>query len=313
MVKRRSFLRSAAAGGVLAATPGLVSAALNSEAPARKTRYDKLDEICGNISKAESDAHLPDIHPDVPYLKGWRAEIGILSTNAGHEREWDAVAPEGVRFVRGLMGINGATPEKLRELADRAEGEAVKINLPYTRDLICFHCTSGSFVGGLGYDQQIIERIEKISGSPATTTTTCVLEALNDMGVKKMMLVGPYTDDVFDLEVKYFEANNIEAIYVKGSGQGFQSAADFWDYAMDPYAGYKLIKAVKIDPSVDCVFLTCTASPMLGVADVLEKETGKPLISSNSATLYGMLKKVGIPDPIYNYGELLTRPRPSGS
>jgi maleate cis-trans isomerase len=50
-------------------------------------------------------------------------------------------------------------------------------------------------------------------------------------------------------------------------------------------------------------------SHMAGVVDYLEKEIDKPIISSLSATLYGVLKKLEIPDPVYHYGQALTRER----
>ena len=247
---------------------------------------------------------------EVPCLKGWRAEVGMLAPVPGMYREYEVAAPEGVRFSSAVLGVTEATPEGLKEMANQIETEAKKLNNAYKCDLICLGCTSGSFVGGPGYDQKIIERIERASGSPATTTVTCVLELLKDMGVKKTVLVGPYIDSVFDAEVKFFETHGIEALYVKESGLGLVKPAEFYVYGMDPYRGYKLVKdGAKVDPSADCVFLTCMVSPLLGVADILEKEIGKPVISSLSATLYGILKKLGIPDPVYHYGEALTRPR----
>lgn len=246
----------------------------------------------------------------IPCLKGWRAEVGILTPTAGHERECEEVAPQGVRFVRGLLGCAEATPEGLKEMANQIESEAIKINMAYKRDLICFACTSGSFIGGPGYDQEIIEKIERASGSPATTTVTCVVELFRDMGIRRVVIVGPYTDDIFEAEVNFLEACEIEAIYTKGTGLGLTKPQEFWEYAMNPYGSYKLVKdGAKAAPSADCVFLTCTASPLLGLADILENEIGKPVISSLSATLYGILKKLGIPDPIYHYGVALTRPR----
>jgi len=247
---------------------------------------------------------------DLPVLKGWRAEIGILDPGNTLYREWEIAAPEGVRFSRTVLVITETTPKGVRDMNNRIEAEAKKINMAYKCVLICLACTSGSFLEGPGYDQNIIERIEKASGSPATTTTTCVLELFKDMGIKKVVLVGPYIDSLFDAEVKFFTAYGIKALYVKGSGLGISKPAEFRAYGTDPYAGYKLVKAgAKVDPTADCIFLTCTVSPLLGVADVLEKEIGKPVISSNSATLYGMLKMLGIPDPVYHYGEALTRPR----
>lgn len=241
-------------------------------------------------------------------LRGWRAEVGLLAPTSGMCREWEEVAPEGVRFSSAVLGFEAHTAEVLKGLANAVEAEAKKLNQDRTCDLICFACTSGSFIGGPGYDQMLIEKIEKISGSPATTTTTCVLELFKDMGIKKLALVGPYPEATFKEEIEFLKDNGVETLYWKGLG--LVKTSEYWDFHMDPYSSYKLVRdGAKAAPSADCVFATCMMSPLLGVADVLEKEIGKPVISSLSATLYGILKKLGIPDPVYRYGEALTRPR----
>jgi len=253
---------------------------------------------------------MTDIELRFKPLKGWRAEVGMLAPWGKMYREWEVVAPEGVRFSSALLGLIHTTPEGLKEMANQVEEEARKLNIACKCDLICLGCTSGSFIGGPGYDQKLIERIERASGSPATTTTTCVLELLTDMGIRKMVLVGPYTDLVLETEVAFFNAQGFETIYIKGSGLGYVEQTDYFTFMMDPYGSYKLVKnGAKAVPDADCVFLTCMASPLLGIADVLEDEIGKPVISSLSATLYGVLKKLGIGDPVYHYGEALRRPR----
>jgi maleate isomerase len=250
------------------------------------------------------------IDSGIPNQKGWRGEVGMLVPGGYMLREYDEAAPEGVKFSKAILWVTESTPEGLKEMHSQIEVEAKKLNMAFKNDLICLCCTSGSFIGGPGYDEQIIRRIEKASGSPGTTTVTCVLELFKDMGIKKIVLTGPYTDLVFEEEVKFFAAHEIDALYVKGSGLGLVKIPDFYTYAMDPYSSYKLVKdAAKAAPEADCVFLSCMVSPLLGVADRLEKEIGKPVISSLSATLYGILKKLWVPDPVYHYGEVLTRPR----
>lgn len=244
----------------------------------------------------------------VQSFKGWRAEIGILGPVSWICREWDILAPEGVKFSRGTLEHEAHTPEALKALADSIEPEAKKLNQGRKCDLICFACTSGSFIGGLGYDQTIIERIEKASGSPATTTTTCVIGLFKAMDIRKVALVGPYPDSTLEEEVKFLKGNGIESLYCKGLG--FVNISDYWNFSMDPYASYKLVKdAAKEAPTADCIFLTCMTSPLLGVVDILEEEIGKLVISSASATLYGILKMLGIPDSVHHYGETLKRPR----
>jgi len=241
-------------------------------------------------------------------LKGWRAEVGMLAPLAGMYREWDALAQEGVRFSSVVLGGIGTGLEFVKKMAEQIEAESKKLNIANKCDLICLGCTSGSFAGGEGYDQMLIERIERASGSPATTATTCVLELFKDMRIKKIALVGPYPESTFDEEIKFLKANGIVTLYFKALG--FSKHCEYWDYYGDPYPCYKLVReAAKAAPKADCVFVTCMMSTIMGIVDTLEKEIGKPVISSSSATLYGILKKLGIPDQVPHYGQALMRER----
>jgi len=243
-----------------------------------------------------------------PSLSGWRAEVGIVAPYSGLYREWETVVPEGIRFCQVVVGMEGVTAEALKKMTEGVEPEVKKLTFSHRDDLICFACTAGSFIGGPGWDKMIIEKIEKATGIPATTTSTCVLELFKDMGIKKIALVGPYLKEVFDAEVKFFEGNGIKVLTV--NGLGLSKMSDYWDYYTNPYAAYKIAKeGAKAAPDADCVFVTCMLSSIVPIVDILEKEIGKPVVSSSSATMYGILKKLGIADPIYHYGEALVRPR----
>jgi len=252
---------------------------------------------------------MSELQSQVPSFRGWRAEVGMLSPAAGMYREYEIVAPEGVKFSRVVLPAPAqVVPEEFKKMGEAVEAEAKKFISVVKPDLICLGCTSASFVGGPGYDQQLIKRIEEASGSPATTTATCMVEVFKDMGIKKIALVGPYVKELFDIEVEFLKAHDIETLCVKYLGIAETSA--YYDYYMDPYRVYHLAKeGNKAAPDADCVFVSCMWSTILGVVDALEKEIGKPVISSCSASLYGILKKLGIPDPVYHYGEALTRPR----
>ena len=240
--------------------------------------------------------------------EGWRAEVGMLAPLPGMYREWEVVAPEGVKFSEAALGLVQCTAEDLMKMNEGIAVEAKKLTLTRRPDLICLGCTSGSFVGGPNYDKEIVEKIEKVAETPALTTTTCVLEVFKDMGIKKMALVGPYVKDVFDIEVEFFKKHGVESLYVKGLD--CLTMPQMWAYYTDPYVCYHLVKdAAKAAPTADCVFVTCMMTWILAVVDTLEEEIGMPVISSPSATLCGILKKLEIPDPVDHYGEALRRPR----
>ncbi len=241
-------------------------------------------------------------------LKGWRAEVGMLAPVATMYREYEVVAPEGIRFNRALLGLKEVTPEALRKMADNIVSESEKLCIGHKPDLICLGCTSGSFIGGPGYDQTIIKNIEKATGVPATTTSTALLDAFKELGIKKIAMCGPYLKEVFDVAITFFKHYGIETLHLEYLG--YNKTEEYWEYMHNPYPVYKLIKAShKAAPDADCIFVSCMWSRIMGIVDTAEQEIGKPVVSSCNAVLYNILKMLRIPDPVDHYGMLLKRPR----
>lgn len=241
-------------------------------------------------------------------LKGWRAEVGMLAPVATMYREYEVVAPEGIRFSRALLGLKEVTPEALKKMAENVVSESEKLCIGHKPDLICLGCTSGSFVGGPGYDQALIKKIEGATGVPATTTSTALLDAFQDLGIKKIAMCGPYVKEVFDVAIDFFKHYGIKTLNLEYLG--YSKTEEFWPYMYNPYPVYKLIKdSHKAAPDADCIFISCMWSRILGIVDTAEEEIGKPIISSCNAVLYNILKMLGIPDPVYHFGALLQRPR----
>jgi len=130
------------------------------------------------------------------------------------------------------------------------------------------------------------------------------------MGIKKIVLVGPYLKEVFDIEVKFFEAYGIKVIYVNDPERGLGPIAEYWDCDKDLYGPYKwVLNAADKAPDADAIFVSCMASSILDICLQLEEVVKKPVISSQSALFYGILKFLQIPDAIPAYGRALTRPR----
>ena len=241
---------------------------------------------------------------------GWRSRIGIISPGLGitMTREWNSLLPEGISFHATLVKLAENTPEELPQLKAQAIDEAKNLALTGLIDILLFSCTSGSFIGGPGYDQDIIRELESATGVPSTTTSTCLVRAFSDLGVKSIALIGPYIEDVFDIETQFFKHHGIETIFCKG--MGFDKVSQIIRTSEQPYIYYRLAReAYRSAPDADAIFITCIASPIAAVVNTLEQETGKPIISSCSASLYGVLKQLGIRDPIENYGQLLRMSR----
>jgi hypothetical protein len=125
-------------------------------------------------------------------MYGWRARIGLLipSVNTTMEPEFNRMAPEGVSVHAMRLGLSGFTPEDLIAMGKEA-GRAAKMVLDVGPEVIVFGCTSGSFVKGVGHDQELVKEIESATGRPAIATSQAVLEALHYLNMKSVAVATP--------------------------------------------------------------------------------------------------------------------------
>src|SRR6185437_6519666 len=82
---------------------------------------------------------------------------------------------------------------------------ATRLLLPVRPDAVAYACSSGSFVGGPGYDRQIVAMMERVTGVPATTGTTACQVALTTLGVRHISVVTPYDAERNDILVAVLE------------------------------------------------------------------------------------------------------------
>ena len=237
-------------------------------------------------------------------MYGWRGRIGLMvpTGNSVMEPEFQRMAPDGVTTHANRVELKDVTPASLREM----EGDVARSarQIAQTRvGVIAFGCTSGSFVGGPGYDQRLIGLIEAETGV-AATTTTAVLRALQALRVSRIALATPYTDEVTRLEVDYLQANGFEV--TNWQGGGIVDVAEIQE--CPPEVSYRRARAVDSDRA-EAVFISCTGFRTIENIALLEADLGKPVITSNQATFADCLRILGVGDARPEFGSLFERLR----
>jgi len=251
---------------------------------------------------------------------GWRARLGLMlpSLNVTTEPEFYRMVPEGVTVHTTRMRLEKATQESYADLAKDVP-DAVTL-LSHSRvHAMAFACTSGSLFGGIGYDKAIIETMQKNTNLPCTTTSTAVVEALRAMGIRKVCVGTPYVVWVNQLEQKFLEGSGFEVAsmrtIVEDVREVFGDVPDdagpdvrFLVNAVPPQRVYEFAVHKVYRAECDGVFLSCMGLPTLGVIKLLENDLDKPVISSNQATLWKLMKMAGIPTKPYmeQFGSLFS-------
>jgi maleate isomerase len=242
-------------------------------------------------------------------MYGWRARLGILlpSGNLTIEPEFGLVTPDGVscHYHRFKFTGNGRDIEEIVGTLKRAEeyvGDAAALICDVRPAVVVMAGTGVSFIDGHGHDQRLIKKMRERNGNlPTTTTSTCVAAALQTLGIKKVSMSMPYPEEVAKAAVKFVEDSGVQVLDAKWLNRtGFQMAE------VTAETLYHLSKEVD-RPESQAIFISCTGLHTFEIIEKLERDLKKPVITSNQATIWNILRMAGITDSIEGYGQLLSK------
>ena len=240
-------------------------------------------------------------------MYGQRARIGLIvpSSNTVSEQEVAALCPEGVAAYAARV-LFEPTMDGLRAMKNHVERASLELSSEGICQIIAFCCTVGSMLGGYEREKEIIHLIEKSSGIPAITTTTAVSAALDTLNVKRIAVATPYTSEINENEKENLERRGYPVTDIRGYHESIAPHELKNDMIgrLLPQTAYEM--GLKVNgKDTQAIFISCTNFRAIEIIESLERKTGKPVISSNQATLWYALRKLGIRDSIKGYGRLL--------
>jgi maleate cis-trans isomerase len=124
------------------------------------------------------------------------------------------------------------------------------------------------------------------------------VDALHHLGVRRLALGTPYPEGISALGRAYRQAVGFDVV----SHRRLDGVANIYEESEARAADLARLADV---PEAEAVLLSGTGLPTVGVLDELERELGKPVLSSNQAMLWRALEAVGLADPVPGFGRLL--------
>ncbi len=222
--------------------------------------------------------------------------IGILAPpgNVAMERELPRYLPPGI--VTSHNRLSRPTPEVTREsliaMIASLEQASRDLAMAWPRpEVIIYGCTSGSFVSGPGREDELAARITQYTDIPAYTTSSAVIMALKALGARLVYLVTPYIDEVNAHEIAFLEHRGFKV----DACASFDclDTRDIAKIASEQVARLVLAQAATARGS-DAVFISCTNLLTMDQIDLLERELGVPVVSSNQCSLWVALRHMGV-------------------
>jgi maleate isomerase len=243
----------------------------------------------------------PPQPPQAPSVQG---RIGLLvpSSNTTVEPEFYRALPPGITLHCARLYLTRIDPESIHRTQDELERESRSLASADV-DVIVLGATAPSFLHGVGYDRELIARIESATGKRATTTSTAMLAALRALGARRIGLGSAYDATVNGIAAAFLEANGLQVL--RREGLGYVDNLEVGRLA--PETALEVARRVD-DPQADAVLLACTNWRSLHAVEPLEAELGKPVVTTTQASLWQALRMVGHTGGLPGYGCLFDRP-----
>ena len=235
-----------------------------------------------------------------------RTRIGLLvpSTNTTCEADFQLALPRGFTVHGQRLWLTNDAQGDESMLRMNAEIETGARYLATANvDAISYGCTTGSFFKGPGWDREMVELIERTACVPAVATSPSVVAALRSLGARRISVATPYPEWNNQrlrayLEAQGFEVLNLEAEphAARAGNQGIndQDPALIVEFAS---------RACRAD--ADALLCSCTAWRSVEAVEEIEQRIGKPVVTSNQASIWMTLRRLTHREPIAGFGRLL--------
>lgn len=224
-----------------------------------------------------------------------RGRIGAMvpCSNRNLEPDFQLLIPDGVsaHFVRLEVDDLDAMPdsETLQRYANTPIEGPTRLLCAATVDVIAYGCTSATLSGSPEFDVQLSEKIERLSGLPTVTAARALLEGLAAFGINRVAFASPYVRELHQRACQFLEDSGVQVVSETDVGRDLGN----YEQEMNPSAVYRMGREAD-DAAADALVLSCTEMRSVEAIEALERDIGKPVITSNQALVFACLKRLGV-------------------
>jgi maleate cis-trans isomerase len=236
-------------------------------------------------------------------MYGWRGRIGSIAATPSDifSYEFYKIVPAGLTIMQTTLSIHLMTAQELA--AGFAATEKMALALAKEgADVIVLGGAPTLYDQGPGADKALSDRVFQVTGVPAVSNQTAMMDGLRALGCRKVLIASPFNDENNWKLTKDLEGSGFEVIGAKGLG--FTANADINRVSLE--GAYRFIKKSGQDfRQAEGIIVPCANWPTSLIAAQVELDPGIPVVTSNLAKIWGALRILEIRDPIRNFGRLL--------
>lgn len=247
-------------------------------------------------------------------MKTYRIGQIVPSSNTTMETEVPAMLlsrlaqfpDERFTFHSARMRMMHVTPEELKKMD--IDSDRCALELSDARcDVMAYACLVAIMCQGPGYHIESERRLaatvaENKAPAPIVSSAGALVEAIRELGFKKVAIITPYMKSLTQQVIDYIEDAGIKVT----DSISLEVSDNLAVGRLDPLDLVGHAQRLDIGDADAVVLSACVQMPSLAAIQQVEDRLGKPVLSAATATVYRILKKLELAPIVPNAGYLLS-------
>lgn len=225
------------------------------------------------------------------------AKIGVLVpfTNTNLEPDMEMLRPPNTTIHFQRMGgydvdeIPGS--DQMAGLGASDISHDLRMISGVRPDVVLYGCTSATLTHGPSFDAELAQQIKSGSGALSLTAAGSLIAAIKTLEATKVGFSSPYLGEINVQAMDFMAQNGIETVRCADVGR---KLGNYGQGELTPDEVYDL--ACQADhPQAQAIILSCTDMRSVEAIDRIEATLGKPVVTSNQAMMFCVMRALNLP------------------
>jgi maleate isomerase len=247
-------------------------------------------------------------------MKNFRIGQIVPSSNTTMETEipamltsrYELFPEERFTFHSARMRMMNVSSEELKRMDIDSDRCALELSDARV-DVMAYACLVAIMCQGAGYHKVSQDRLSKtVAGNnaptPVLSSAGALVDSLTMLGYKKIALITPYMKPLTQQVIDYIEAAGIEVT----DSISLEVSDNLAVGRLDPMNLVGHADRLNIGQAEGVVLSACVQMPSLPAIQVVQDRLDMPVLSASVATVYQILKTLGLKAQVPNAGHLLS-------
>jgi maleate isomerase len=232
----------------------------------------------------------------------WRGTVGLIkpTLRPGGLEEFIRLLPEGIGVLPLFINIRTGTRDEFQDVLPNFEQKVAELSEAQV-DLIHPEGAPPFMVHGLAGEQAIVNQWQERYKTPIVTAGMTQVEAMQALGVHRLVGVTYFTGQLNDTFARYFTDAGFEVLAMRGIDVPFTEVGRLASHEV--YAHTR--KAFLDCPGADAIYMLGSGWRVLDIIEPLEQDLRVPVVHAIPARVWSIQHRLHVRQPVQGFGRLL--------